>query len=255
MKTLLLSSIASALLFASASLRSPSMTEMLSLKMPDGGGTNSAGLAWHPVQKKYYAVFAGNENFPMAVFDEYGNSSSTRKMSTLQDMRGLWYNTSTRSLEGNGAGDKGYFRYLLDGNGLPAGISGIHSRTAQPDFQSAGTFDPKGKQVICFNGKAVFGYHAKTGALKFTTNLKLQGNSYDDYNSTSVITVPSRKGQAGILNVRTKSVEFYHMKKGHFTGSLQLPDSAPVADLFGFAWANGYYWIFDVDNRTWRGYR
>lgn len=254
MKTVLISSLAAVLLFSSASLRSPSMTEVLSLSMPDGDGTNSAGLAWHPVNKKYYVAFAGNERFPMAVFDEYGKRVTRKEMTALQDVRGLWYNTSTRSLEGNGAGDRGYFRYLLDGNGLPSGISVIHTKTAQPDFQSAGTFDPKKKQVICFNGQALYGYHAKTGALKFTTNLNLQGSS-SDYNSTSVIVVPSRKGQAGILNVRTKTVEFYHMKKGQFTGSLQLPDSAPVADWFGFAWANGYYWIFDVDNRTWRGYR
>lgn len=222
--------------------------------MPDWDATNSAGLAWHPGHRKYYAAFAGNEKFAMAVFDENGKSATVNRLTTLQDIRGLWYNPKTKSLEANRAGYKGNIRYLLNRDGLPEGYSNIHVNTTQPGFQPAGTFDPKSGCVIFFDGKSIHSYRNKSGALKLTITPQLQAPGRD-YNSTSIIVVPSRKGQAGVLNVSKRAVEFYHLKNGHFTGSVQLPDYAPVADMFGFAYANGYYWLFDVDNRTWKGYR
>ncbi len=35
-------------------------------------GTRGACVAWHPVQKKYYASMAGNIGYPMGVFDATG---------------------------------------------------------------------------------------------------------------------------------------------------------------------------------------
>src|SRR5215831_11978397 len=57
------------------------LKKVIELKMPktasdDMPGTRGASVAWHPLQKKYYAVFAGNMDYPLAVFDEKGKRLS-----------------------------------------------------------------------------------------------------------------------------------------------------------------------------------
>ena len=53
------------------------LKKIATLKMPrtvddDMPGTRGACVAWHPVQKKYYAAMAGNIGYPMGVFDGSG---------------------------------------------------------------------------------------------------------------------------------------------------------------------------------------
>src|SRR5258706_8069777 len=55
-------------------------------------GTRGAAVIWHPVQKKYYAAFAGNWDYPLAVFNSTGQILSGEELTTKEDLRGLWYN-------------------------------------------------------------------------------------------------------------------------------------------------------------------
>ena len=48
--------------------------------MPEGDGNNGASVAWHPQQKKYYASFAGNATYPLAVFSENGKRLSANDL-------------------------------------------------------------------------------------------------------------------------------------------------------------------------------
>jgi hypothetical protein len=41
------------------------MPKTLDDSMP---GTRGAAVVWHPVQKKYYAAFAGNQGYPIGCF-------------------------------------------------------------------------------------------------------------------------------------------------------------------------------------------
>src|SRR5438552_2828335 len=90
------------------------LTKTIELKMPktaddDMPGTRGAAVVWHPLQKKYYASFAGNEGYPMAVFDITGKRLSGDEQTCLKDTRGLWYNPKLNKICGNGHSDIGWF--------------------------------------------------------------------------------------------------------------------------------------------------
>ena len=82
------------------------LKQVIELKMPktaddEKPGKRGASIVWHPVQKKYYAVFAGNVDFPMGVFDEKGKRLSPDDQIAMLDTRGLWYDPSTKLISGN----------------------------------------------------------------------------------------------------------------------------------------------------------
>src|SRR5215813_581029 len=71
-----------------------SLKKVLELKMPkteddDMAGKRGASVAWHSVQKKYYAVFAGNAEYPLAIFDMTGKLLSDEDQTAMTDTRGL----------------------------------------------------------------------------------------------------------------------------------------------------------------------
>jgi hypothetical protein len=56
--------------------------------------------------------------------------------------------------------------------------------------------------------------------------------------------------------VAKKQIELYDAETGYLTQVLKLPSNAPeLHTVFDFAYANGLFWIFDEENRTWVGYK
>jgi hypothetical protein len=39
------------------------------------------------------------------------------------------------------------------------------------------------------------------------------------------------------------------------TSRLELPETASVNKSFNFAFANGMYWLFNMEERIWTGYK
>jgi len=116
------------------------LKKVLELKMPktvddDMPGTRGAGVVWHPVQKKYYAVFAGNQGFPLAVFDGTGKRLSDADQAALIDTRGIWYNPNTKMVCGNGYSDNGWFTYQLSPKGMVMDYNTVVQGMNQPDAQ------------------------------------------------------------------------------------------------------------------------
>lgn len=141
------------------------LKKVMELKMPktledDMPGTRGASVAWHPVFKKYYACFAGNADYPLAVFDATGKRLSGENMTVLLDTRGLWYNPATKLICGNGHGDLGWFSYMLDKTGLPTDITMIRNNMHQPFAQSVGVFNTSDKQVLFLHGSQVYMYES-----------------------------------------------------------------------------------------------
>ncbi|MBM3432222.1 MAG: hypothetical protein FJX92_04360 [Bacteroidetes bacterium] len=83
------------------------LKEVIQLVIPREGGANAANVAWHPIQKKYYAAMAGNISFSLAVYDNTGKLLSPTDQETLFDVRGLWYNPTTKTIQMNGYNDFG----------------------------------------------------------------------------------------------------------------------------------------------------
>ena len=234
----------------------------------DMPGTRGASVAWHPVQKKYYAVMAGNGAYPLAVFNNLGKRISNDDSSAMVDTRGIWYNTDAKKICGNGYNEIGWFSYTLDAKGLPNGHKMDFEGTYQPDPQSVGTYNPAKKQVLFLKGSQIWAYNAtgveddKKTVIHWGLTAK-DGIAEDEdveespegYNYTSVIYTGMPGAEAGVLNIVDKQIELYNMKTGFLMQKLKLPEEASVEGSFNFALANGIYWLFDIPNRVWIGYK
>ena len=252
------------------------LKKVTELKMPktvddDMPGTRGASVAWHPEQKKYYAVMAGNTGYPLAVFDATGKRVSDDELTAMNDTRGLWYNPATKEINGNGYGETGWFRYELDKKGIPTSSQAIFEGSYQPDGQCVGTFHPVRKEVMfLYNGKVSL-YSLADGSTSGSVEInwgrkKASGNADagsetetgetpSAYNGTTVIYTGIKNAELGFLNTEKKTIELYDFVSGFLTKELPLPNSAITESSFNFAYSNGIYWLFNMETRVWTGYK
>lgn len=258
--------------FTAKAQKTQTLKQVIELKMPKTKedkmpGTRGATVVWHPVQKKYYAVFAGNIDFPMAVFDEKGKRLSPDEQIAMMDTRGLWYDPVTKLITGNGYDDNGWFTYKLDTKGLPSDLDVLHEGMNQPDAQSVGTYYPAGKKILFLYDTYVYMYNADgemMDSILINWGVKkkdgAQGGGIDDeaiedYNYTTVIYTGLKGQELGFLNTAQKQIELYDMQNGFLVKIVPLPETATTESAFNFAYANGTYWLFDMENRKWVGYK
>jgi hypothetical protein len=264
------------LLFLSASLingwsqSTKKLNKTMELAMPGeaGGsqGTRGASVAWHPVQKKYYASFAGNINYPMAVFDIKGKRLSPDELTTQFDTRGLWYNSKSKNLEANGHDVAGWIRYKLDAKGIPATTVQLFSDLHQPDAQSVGNADTKGERVYFLNGSFIQSWSCSSGEkedIEIEIHFGKTGpaDESDDgvtpeesYNSTTAIFTGIAGAEFALLNTSVPQIELYNLK-GYLTRIYTLPEDAHAETAFNFAYSNGTWWLFSIAERKWYGYK
>ena len=241
--------------------------KVLELKMPktagdDMPGTRGASVVWHPVQKKYYAVMAGNAEYPLAVFDVAGKRLSGDDLKAMNDSRGLWYNPDAKEIQGNGYAETGWYKYILDYKGIPESSSITIEGSHQPTEQCVGTFNPVRKEVM-FLKENIVSLYSPNGVLSpeyIEINLGKKKAEDDpgiseEYNNTTVIYTGMKNAELGFLNVEKKQVELYDLVSGFLMQKIKLPEDVPAEYSFNFSYANGIYWLFDIKARTWYGYR
>jgi hypothetical protein len=248
------------------------LKKVLELKIPREGGANGASVTWHPGLKRYYAVMAGNVSFSLGVFDAAGKRLSTPEQKTYFDIRGLWYNPNTKTLQMNGYDDFGWAEYKLNSKGFPDTIIVLHKDMNQPDEQSAGAFNPKEKTVYFLNDEGHIDiYDLEGGEFQESFELALgktkkeadeddeeitdNDDVIEDYNSSTVIYTGIAGAEIGLLNHVNREIELYNMKDGRLARKFSFPDNAPVPDFLNFSYCNGVYWLFDKETRIWNGYK
>jgi len=258
--------------FPDALAQTKALKKTIELKMPgaddvDLPGTRGASVAWHPVQKKYYAVFAGNAGFPSAVFDPAGKRLSGNDQAAMIDTRGLWYDPISKKITGNGYDAAGWFNYKLDSKGLVTDIESLIEEMRQPGPQCVGVYNSIDNQVLFLMGSQVFKYSNNGVVIDSVTiywgRYKSEGipetvdkyQSPEDYNNTALVYTRITGKELGFLNANNRTIDLYDIKTGFKTTSLSLPENAPVESSFNFAFANGIYWLFDIENRKWIGYK
>lgn len=245
-----------------------SLNKVVELKIPREGGANGASVTWHPTLKKYYAAMAGNIEFSLSVYDIDGKRISPAEQKTLFDVRGLWYNPTTKSLQMNGYNEFGWGEYELDKDGLPKSVKILHKGKNQPDVQSVGAYDPSKRSVYFYNADGqVERYDPKDAGFKETIELHLGktaeddnvgSDNYDvidDYNATTLVFTGLPKAEIALYNYYNHEIELYDLKTGFLTRKLTLPDSAPKPEYLNFSYCNGIYWLFDKEARIWKGYK
>lgn len=249
------------------------LKKVMELKMSrttddDMPGTRGAAVAWHPIQKKYYASFAGNQEYPMSVFDATGKRLSEDDLSVMVDTRGIWYDPATKSICGNGYAASGWFRYTLNSAGIPTEYTSIKEEQYQPTDNSVGTYSTTKKMVAFLDGGKISYYDPKKDISEKSIVIhwgrkKGQEAGADEnefetkegYNSTTAICTGIPKAEIGLLNITNNQIELYDESNGYMQQVLKLPSSAVTNERFNFAYANGIYWLFDIENRTWVGYK
>jgi hypothetical protein len=232
-------------------------------------GTRGGAVVWHPLQKKYYAAFAGNEGYPLAVFNVTGIRLSGDELSTMVDLRGLWYNPKLKKICGNGYSDIGWFNYNLDADGIPEESEIYAAGMNQPGDQSIGVFNAQSNQVCFLYGQEIYVYNAEAMQEEDSTIRLFPGISKkedidedddgetlsEDYSYNVLIYTGVPKAEFGLLNVVEKQVELYNRKTGLLTQKLKLPVDLPTWPMFNFSYTNGTYWAFDQETRIWTGYK
>lgn len=231
-------------------------------------GTRGASVAWHPIQKKYYAVMAGNVKFPAAVFDAKGIRLSSDNLTTMADCRGLWYNAVTKKIEGNQYSDYGWFTYILDSKGIPKDVEVREEEQCQPSEQCAGVYSTENNKVYFLSGSELYEYNAAKCQVEGTTVIHFgkakKGDISPDedatlspeyYNSSTLVYTGTKKAEFGFLNPDEGQIELYDKSTGLLTSILRLPSDAPMEEYFNFAYANGIFWLFDIEARKWVGYK
>jgi hypothetical protein len=105
-------------------------------------------------------------------------------------------------------------------------------------------------------------YFYKEGAIeKYSTKGKKSGTiklpsdfETEKYNTYAMGFSGVKGYEIVLLNLSSTSLEFYSLK-GKRTATVSLPDDVPYAENFRFSFANGYAWLYDVDTRTWSGFK
>jgi hypothetical protein len=250
---------------SSAQSATKQLKKVLELKIPREGGANAAQVAWHPVQRKYYAAMAGNVNHCMGVFDASGKLLSATEQNTMFDVRGLWYNPNTKTLQMNGYNDFGWAEYELNAKGMPSSVNMLQKGMNQPDEQSVGAFNPKEKMIYFLTEDGNVDTYDEDALGDDYIQLHLGQKEEDgpgdndevieEYNSTTILYTGIPKAELGLLNVDNKEIELYDIKTGYLGRKLALPDDAPVHNFLDFSYCNGIYWLFDTEARIWKGYK
>jgi hypothetical protein len=250
------------------------LKQVMELKMPKNTGdelcgTRGAGVCWNPLTQKYYAAFAGNTGFPMGVFTAAGKIISGDTVATMEDIRGIWYDAAINKIMANGYNDIGWINYELDKAGMPTHYYYKYLGMNQPNMQSVGAYDNKMKKVLFLDGSRVMLYEGTSMAAAVKDSVQIHwgrkkaegaGDNEgelkvnEDYNG-NVVATNIKDAEFGFLNITSKQIELYDYKGGFLQQTLKLPDTAPVEALFNFANSNGIYWLFDIANRKWIGYK
>jgi hypothetical protein len=230
-------------------------------------GTRGGSVVWNPVLKKYYAVFAGNKGYPLGIFDATGKLLSDIDQEAKIDHRGLWYVPETKTIMGNGYDSIGWFKYQLDAKGNLISVKELFPGLNQPDEQAVGTYNFMEKNVLFLSGTTIKKYNLRTAKEIGSKQLHIGKTANDKnseldpqelpegYNTTSVIFTGISGGEIGLLNSENRQIELYNYKTGFLTYQLNLPLETPVEMSFNFAYTNGIFWLFDISERTWRGYK
>jgi hypothetical protein len=223
----------------------------MELQMPEGEGTRGAAVVYDSTQKKYIAAFAGNAVYPLAVFDKAGKMISDPGLQTGADVRSLWVDKKGGIYCSNFGGMEVYMLSEKK-DGQPALVG---DEFEFPD-QAVGVFHPGVDMLFFFDGKNVMGYSYPDGKLVLQVMLEINEDD-NPYNSTSLVLMPNKdqSAQFGLLNLNDASIDFFDAFTGKKQRKIALPDDAPLNESFNFSYANGIFWLFNIELRKWIGYK
>lgn len=252
--------LAGAVVLGSATTKAKKLKQVLTLQMPEGSGSNGAGVAYNPTKKFYYAVFAGNSSFPLAVFDAKGNAKKIN-LEPGFDVRGFWFNKSTGKLEGNAYGNTGYYSIALDADGYPTGSAQNllgdgewDDEDFQPEDNSVGVFAPNTNEVVFLKDGELHFYDKSNGHFKRKITINGLPVAFENINASPTYTGISKQ-EIALFDFDARRIYLVNIANGSYTKTLEVPGVIDISVIFNVAYCNGIYWIFNKVERKWYGYK
>ncbi len=247
----IVSTIALLLLFAQVFSQTKTPTGYtVKLHLQSTAGTNGSVVTYNAAKGLYYTIIAGNADYPIDVFDANGNWKTY--IDAGQDMRGLWYNTATNSLEGNNT-DGDLYSWGLDSKGLPGNNpKSLYKNVPVQNLQCV-DYNFNGMIYQYYEGMVYSTSATKPGKMK-KIELAIASGEIENFSKYTM----GYTGMAGyeivLFNAETQSAAFFN-KKGKFVNAVKLPEDAPAWSAFRFSYCNNMAWLYDADKRTWYGYK
>ena len=205
-------------------------------------------VAWHPSYSRYYAAAGGNPSSPVNTFTSSGAfvASTTHNF----DNRGLWYNAGNARIEGSAfsTGNIGY--YPLDGSGTPNGDLVVTGGGGIPNGQSGGVRNANNGEILFYTGAAYFYRYNASGSQLGTVNITIPSGA--GFNTTHMIYTGISGQEVGFYDATNRIVYLYSISGGTYSYYFALPATAPQAGSYGFAFANGRFFL--SSSGTWYGY-
>jgi hypothetical protein len=227
-------------------------TPSLTLKIKGEMGTNGSAVVFNPDKKLYYAVIAGNADYPLEVFDLKGNNLFSNNAGI--DTRGLWYNSSSKELQANIYNSDIINGIKLDKKGFPTG---------ETSEEKPGIEAPSGLACACFiesTKEICFLNDGRLNLIKVSNNTSRNMDlnlpcSVDDINGTTVCYTGIKGMEIALLNYNRKEIYLFDLKTGLLGKTITLPSDAITNDMFRFSYANKFIWLYDTEIRQWTGYQ
>jgi outer membrane protein assembly factor BamB len=227
----------------------------LLLRITGEDGTNSGGVAYNPNFNLYYTVISGNADFPLEIFSEDG--SPFHQTLAGRDLRGIWYNPEFNTVESNLFQYHDIIEFLIDDdNGVvfdPAEVLwelNIADEQAALSYNSADYF----YVLLDHQNGVIVEFDSEVGNIQRELKLELPV-PLDDINTTSGVYTGIDGGEYGVYDFIRGRVYLVDKNTGKTSYTIQLPEDAPKNDFLNFAFANGSVWLFDIEQRNWKGYK
>ncbi len=230
------------------------LKQQLTLQMPEGSGSNGAGVVYIPRTGIYLAAFAGNESFPMVSFNDKG--SLLNEYEAGYDVRGFWYNKKAGEVQGNPWDREGIIGMKVNKKGMPVSYHDVNTTMVPPDENSCGVLNCRKQEVLFLDEDGtIIRYKLPTG--EKLESIKLEGLNRDmmkNINRTSMIYTGKKKHELGLLDYVHHEIKLYNLKNGELQAVCKVPDKVDLSTAFNFSYANKLIWIFNKDERVWLGF-
>jgi len=228
--------------------RTKAQTTISAYDITLAGSNTAMSVAWHPAYSRYYASSGGGSDSPVTTFSSTGSLLSTTTHNF--DNRGFWYNASNSRIEGTsyGTGDYGY--YPLDGSGTPNGNVSLYGYSGTPGDQSGGIRNANNGEILFYTGTSYFYRYNTSGTQLGIVNITVPGGA--TFNNSHMIYTGISGQEVGFYDYTNRRVYLYSIAGGSYSYYYSLPASAPNPGSFGFAYANGRFFL--ASNGTWYGY-
>jgi hypothetical protein len=240
-----------------ATAQSPLMNSNcdITLTVQSEDGTNGVSVAYNPSTQLYYTVFAGNSSYPIEVHSSSGTSIASEEVGF--DVRGMWYNPSTKSLQGISYDNQGGFEIKLNTDGTIKG-SVATSFSYGMEGQTVATYAAKKKLIMFVEGYTA--YFFKPGKSKSKTLTLLPTDMNTTLNTNGPMYTGVKNYEIALFEAETMTVHLFSASSGKETGKVVLKSGScdPVEDAptyFKVSYANDRVFLFDTESRTWTGYK